>query len=451
MKKFLYILTASTVLLTSSCELVNVLEVEPPNNLVPENVVKDAQSAEDLLNGAYSVFNDQYYYMFTETVPGLLSGSMSRNGFLANSELANNAVTIENNDVANFWKVFYRQIDAANAVIELVPGVPSEQFAPNRKSEILAEAHFLRAMSHFELLRYFGKFYDRSSPLGVILRTEPANFTTRDKGRATVQDTYDLILKDLDMAIANGPAFSKTYYASKTAAKALKARVLLFMGEYAAAAALADEVITESGRKLEATYAGVFDKNINSTEMILMRYTDDVTVTSDRKKFTYGSRHAIASNWLASFMTGDPRAPITFAASNKAILKVNNTTNFSPTYFIRLAEMYLIKAEGLARSGAPLEEAKAPLETVRSRALGLPYISLALTREQLLDEIYREYVQELAFENGSEWFAGIRFDKIMTVKPSVTSPDQFILPIPLSEIQANADLGIADQNPGYNQ
>ena len=451
MKKLLYILTASTVLFTTSCELVNVLEVEPPNNLVPENVVKDAESAENLLNGAYSIFNDQYYYLYTETMPGLLSGSMSRNGFLANTDIANNAVKVDAPDPANYWRAFYQQIDAANAVIKLVPGVPADLFAPNRQNEILAEAHFLRAMGHFELLRYFGQLYDRSSPLGVIIRTEPADFTTRDKVRSSVQDTYAQILHDLDVAILSGPEFSKTYFASKTAAKALKAKVLLFMGEYAAAATLADEVITEGNRTLAPTYAAVFDKNLNSSEIILMRYTDEVSVALDRKKFTYGSRHAIASNWLAGMMTGDPRAAFTFAASNKAVLKVHNANFFSPTYFLRLSEMYLIKAEGLARSGATLAESKAPLEAVRSRALGVPYVSPALTTEELLNEIYKEIVLELAFENGSEWFAGIRFDKIMTVKPQIKSTNQYILPIPLSEIQANAALSLADQNPGYDQ
>src|SRR5690606_4136759 len=133
------------------------------------------------------------------------------------------------------------------------------------------------------------------------------------------------------------------------------------------------------------------------------------------------------------------------------IVKVHNAAFSSPTYYIRLAEMYLIKAEGLARSGAAVDVAKEPLEVVRSRGLGVPYVSQATTIEELLDEIYKEIVVELAFENGSEWFAGIRFDKIMTVKPQITSPDQYILPIPLSEIQANAELTNADQNPGYNQ
>ena len=46
-------------------------------------------------------------------------------------------------------------------------------------------------------------------------------------------------------------------------------------------------------------------------------------------------------------------------------------------------------------------------------------------------------------------FAGIRFDRIMTENPDVTSVDQYILPIPEAEIEANAQLSFQDQNPGY--
>ena len=96
---------------------------------------------------------------------------------------------------------------------------------------------------------------------------------------------------------------------------------------------------------------------------------------------------------------------------------------------------------------AAIDEDKAPLLVVRSRAFGSPHTSAAATMDELLDEIYKEIVKELAFENGSEWFAAIRFNKIMTIKPTVTSQDQFILPIPEAEIQGNALFGV--QNPGY--
>src|SRR5690606_34322717 len=135
MKKLLYILTPIFFLFLSSCQLVGVLDVEPPNNLVPDNVVKDAESAENLLNGVYASFNNQYNYMYTETTPGLLSGSMSRNGFLANIDIANNSILIENADAAAYWKAFYEQIDAANSVIKLIPNVADEGFGGNRKQE----------------------------------------------------------------------------------------------------------------------------------------------------------------------------------------------------------------------------------------------------------------------------------------------------------------------------
>ena len=99
-----------------------------------------------------------------------------------------------------------------------------------------------------------------------------------------------------------------------------------------------------------------------------MRFTDELTVESDRKRFFYGSRHMIAGSWLKSFMGTDPRVATTFSGTNDAILKVYNEDNFRPTYYLRLSEMYLIRAEGLARSGASLSESKAPLEAVRSRA-----------------------------------------------------------------------------------
>ena len=68
-----------------------------------------------------------------------------------------------------------------------------------------------------------------------------------------------------------------------------------------------------------------------------------------------------------------------------------------------------------------------------------------------MDEIYNEIIAELVFENGSEWFAGIRFDKITEVKPTVTSSDKYILPIPLREIESNFAIDFEDQNPGYTQ
>lgn len=444
------ILTIALLVITlGSCKkLTEVIDQDPPNNLVPENVAATADGARNLLNGAYAMLHDQYYYMLLpEVIPGTLSGTMARNGFLVNLQFQDNAVLPELSDVNNSWIAVYKLINQANWVIKLVGELPEGEMSQTEKESILGQARALRAMAHFDALRFWGQFWDMSSEYGIIVRTEPANFTTRHISRSTVAQSYGAVLADLDYAIQNAPNFTKPIYMSKTAAKALKARVLLYKGDYAEAAALADQVINEGTRTLSPTFARVFSDGFNSSEMIFMRATDEVTYTTDRKKFTYGSRHAIASPWFRTFMTGDPRIAATYATTNFAILKVNNVTFFAPTYYIRLAEMYLIKAEGLARSGGSLTDAKAALLAVRSRAFGTPQTSTATTATELLDEIFAEIIKELAFENGSDWFAAIRFDKIMTIKPRVTSEDQYILPIPEAEILGNNLFG--PQNPGY--
>lgn len=445
MKNIISLFFISTLLMSCS-KLVDVVDVDPPNNLVPENVAKTADGGRYLLNGTYAMLHDQYYYMFTEMVPAALTGTATNGGFLLSQQFVDNAVMPNLGDVANIWGAFYKVINHANWTIQLVGQLPSSEMEETEKNALIGQARALRAMAHFDALRYFGHFYDLDSEFGVVIRTEPSDFTNRNKARSSVAETYKLIMDDLDFAIANAPDFSTPIYFSSGSAKALKARVLLFRGEYEEAAALASEVIEQESRSLSPTFGEVFSAGFNAPELLFVRATDAVTYAADRKRFTYTSNHAVAGPFLKTLLEDDPRQSATYAA-NDGMVKVNNSTFYSPTYFIRLAEMYLIKAEGLARSEAPLADAKEPLEILISRAWGVPMASTASSHEELLDEIYFEIIKELCFENGSDWFASIRFGKISEVKPSVTSTEQYILPIPNAEIEANPLFG--DQNPGY--
>lgn len=437
-----------TFLLTGCKKLTNVIDLNPPNNLVPGNVAKTAEGARNLLNGTYAILHEQYYYMqLPEMIPAVLSGTMHRHGFLVNLQYETNEVLPDLSEVNRCWTTLYQLINQANWVIQLVNELPDGEMPDAEKEGIIGQALALRAMGHFDALRFFGQWFDVNSPYGVIIRTKPANFVTRHIKRSTVAEVYNQVLADLDLAITKAPPFAEPIYISKTAAMAFKARVLLYKSDYSEAASVADSVINLATRTLSPTYDKVFSTGFASSEMIFMRATDEITETRDRKKYTYGSRYGIASDWLKTLMTGDPRIATTYNPTNSAVLKVNNSTFFSPTYYIRLAEMYLIKAEGLARSGASLDEAKAPMLIIKSRAYGSPQTSSAVTIPELLDEIFDEYIRELAFENGSELGAGIRFGKIMEMKPTITSPNQYILPIPEAELSGNALFG--EQNPGY--
>lgn len=448
MKRFFIIILAA--FLFSGCsKLTDVLEVTPPNNLTPENVAPNRDGLLKLLNGAYAQLHNQYYYQHIEFVPGALAGTMQRGTGIAFPDLQyqDNNLNATMGNVNNLWSAFYKMINQANWVLKLIERLPAGEITEIEKEEVIAQARGLRGMATFDALRFFGQFYDVSSPYGVLVRTEVVDFTNRHLQRSTVADTYAQIFADLDAAIEKAPDFTKSIYFSKTSAKAFKARAMLYKGEYAAAAQLADEVINDGKRTLSPTFAAVFSSGFASTEMIFMRATDAVTYVADRKKLTYSSGSTFVTPWLKTFMTGDPRAPLSYNATNNYVLKVNNTTFFGPTYFMRLAEMYLIKAEGLVRSGAPLADAKLPLQAVRSRAFGTPQVSSATTSEALLNEIHAEIIKELCFENGSDWFANTRFGKIMGIKPKVTSVNQYILPIPESETLSNTLFG--PQNPGY--
>ncbi len=446
MKKIIiYIFSA---LLFTSCELTDVINQNPPNHLVPENVLQNEGDATALLNGVYSTiisYSSAHYYMYSELIPAGMSGAMSTIGTgSANTQFTTNTLLFDNSNVNSFWIIIYQVINGTNNVIKLVDQMPDNLFELKSKKEIVGEAHFLRAMATFEALRYFGEFYDLGSRYGVILRDEPVNFVTRDKKRSSVQESYTMILDDLDKAIADAPEFSVSYRGSKTAAKALKARVLLFMGRYQEAASVAAEVIADNKRSLESTFANVFNKGLTSSEMILMthRHANSDTEDNNRKRFYAGRT---GTTWLPGYMNGDPRQAVSY--SGTTILKTNHVATYRPTYFLRLAEMYLIRAEALAMSGASLEEIKQPLNVIRLRA-GIG-VSQATTLEAVKNDIFAEYVRELVFENGSEWFAAIRFNKIMQLKPSITSVNQFILPIPENEIIGNGALSNSDQNQGY--
>lgn len=126
------------------------------------------------------------------------------------------------------------------------------------------------------------------------------------------------------------------------------------------------------------------------------------------------------------------------------------------TYVFRYPELYLMKAELLARTNpGDIAGALAPLNEMRARYT-VPKLEpvSATTYQQLMDAIFKEYVVTLFLENETEWFASIRF----TTSEGTTwlkelkgteinyTEDQYCWPIPEDEIKAH-DNPIA-QNPG---
>ncbi|MGY0408585.1 MAG: RagB/SusD family nutrient uptake outer membrane protein, partial [Polaribacter sp.] len=121
------------------------------------------------------------------------------------------------------------------------------------------------------------------------------------------------------------------------------------------------------------------------------------------------------------------------------------------TYYFRYPELYIMKAELLARTGASIVDAIAPINTMHSKRTNpsLPALNPS-TQQELMDMIFKEYFLETFLENGSEFFAALRFGTagkpwIETIKDGkVLQENKICYPIPNAEMLNNQ---LMVQNP----
>lgn len=445
------------------------LNALPPQAKVEGNVIIDQKSAEVAMNGAYSRFaivgvslsvNSTTFSLRHEIYPAMFAGWMQY-GFGQFPEYIN-AVTP--NSSATLWTPKYALLNAANGVIDGVTALADSKFTGTRKKEMLAEARFLRAYGHFGLLSYYGEWYNINSPYGVMLRKEALKLSNGAQPRSNVKDTYDYILQDLDYAIANAADVRPNYYANKTAAKALKMRVLMLRAQandYNNVITLADEIIGNSAYQLEPSLKDLMQtKGLTSKEVIL-GITPFPTQVGKRAGYEFiQSSVYLASPQFRKLLENDPRKSwMLLKATNSPTASIRDSTYMSKyfgakveeSYVFRLTETYLLKAEALVRSGGSITDARTLLKTVMAKAGVTDFsdVDNATSPAQLLIEIYKEYSRNMVAEDGIEWLALLRlpFETVKQLRPTITEQKQYILPIPFTEFQLNPAIG--EQNPGY--
>lgn len=156
------------------------------------------------------------------------------------------------------WYYMYNQIFTCNSVITSVGYEPTEDL--NRF--FLAQATAVRAWNYWNLAQLYQKNYAGSESLlcvPIITDLNQNEASVEGAPRATVQEVYDQILSDLNIAIENltGNSTNPTEVASTQSkrlvslavAYGLRARVYLTMHKYAEAAADAQLAISNfSGR-----------------------------------------------------------------------------------------------------------------------------------------------------------------------------------------------------------
>ncbi len=442
-------------MLTASCELVEVSKIEPVNQLGEDQAITTINQAQSVLYGTYGQIKTFGLHTTSPGLYALLGGTMTpgASGGTSEASFRDNNVDPQNSTLAGVYSQWYKVLNNANHIIEKTAIL---SITDPRKESLIAEAKFIRALAHFYLLRAFGQFYDINSTYGIVLKDKPI-LSADPQPRASVKACYDLIIADLDDAIAKAPSFKSSFYASKQASMALKAKVLLYMKRYSEAATLSAQVIASGPVQLETTYAEIFTKKIVNTKEVLFQTPYDDKNDRNNKAFVFRSSYAPSPAYIAR-MAGDKRATAALITVGTAIRnnKYNGTTFNGQTltadteYFLRLDEIYLIQAEAIVRSNGSIDDALKAINAIRSRA-GMPVITTTI-KADLLELIRIEKILELGAESGEEWFDMVRYAiednfDIKSVKPGVTSKDKYILPIPFNSVELSNRVVI--QNPNY--
>jgi len=460
-----------SLLVLSACK--KELNVYPTTSEVDGRVIVDAQSASTVLNGIYYRFADASvdrnnlpsveWSDLNEGLPSCLAGTLSFGG---SDNWAPSGFDPKAYGADFQWIYGYGIVNAANGFLKNV--APVTAIPATAKKQMIAEAKFLRAFGDTQLLLYYGQFYDVNSKYGIILRDEFVTSGNINLPRSTVGQCYTAIIADLDAAIPDLPALNThIYYANASAAKLLKARLLInrgAAGDYTGVISLTNDIISNGPFVLEDNTKDIFlSKGFSSNEVILgvQPYPNETyKYNNNQYYFQYP-----VTDTLISLLKNDPRnqwvyknaiyyGTVTINSFSKYYSGDPNNIVQTPlseySYAFRLTEAYLLEAEAITLANGDLSTAKTLLKTVEGRngITDFTEVNNANSAAELQVLVVKEEIKNFISENGADWFALRRLPlaAIQTVQPLLKTKDRFLLPIPYAEVTQN---GSMIQNPSY--
>lgn len=225
-----------------------------------ETFFKKPSDYEQALTGAYDLLQTSYLSLWL--------GEIASDNSIAGGESVTDSEGLhqidlmthngENNELKQFWRFLYSGITRVNYIFENKDNIDFEG-----KTEILAQASFLRAYYYSELVKTFGPV-----PLVVNKRigAEELKATTRN----SVESVYAQIEDDLTFAAENLDWTAEQQgRITKGAALALLGKVYLYQEKFAEAAEVLDEVINDGPYDLFGDFASLFRvANENNMESV---------------------------------------------------------------------------------------------------------------------------------------------------------------------------------------
>lgn len=463
-KKILITLCLGVVVTFYGCD--GLLDTEPASSVDPEAAQSSLEGMESLSVSMHSRLRAEARYGRDLMLKGDVLADNTDRHPTTSGRYEGHSVNRHGSHFT-LWASGYNVVNEANYIIAGIDQL--ENVPEDTQNRLLGEAYFMRAYAYHDLVRIFSYEPGREVVVdgrpwdaGAILRTEPTRDVSQadDRPRSTNQETYDLIVADLEEAINYLEGSDRgTYYANYEAALMLMARVQLYLENWEEAADYAAQAMEVTGVTLvdEADYAGIYETHPNP-ESIFEINIDPATETlgSDDALDQYltpdGWFDIIPSQNLLDLYDEDDVRLELYGTSDDGYPYAMKYTGSKGTYtdniaMMRYPELLLIRAEAYAEQDLG-SEAVEDLETLRI-ARGLAAYTTPPTGEDLIDEIMAERRRELAFE-GHRWFDLKRRAMDIPKQGSLPSvrygDDRLLAPIPQAEI---TDFENVVQNPGY--
>lgn len=272
------------VLAETSCK--KWLDEKPINTVTEDQAYKNGADAEGAVAAAFAIFRRALSGLTKDDTP-----STTRNGSWGDYYFWGDARSGDwitpNNDGdwgAGFqnhliqrtelepltnWRLFYRAIEQCNLALEKIPSI-TDNLTDQRKAQLLADARFLRAMSHFYAARIWGDV-----PINLQARN------VQPLGRKPLAEVMKMVVDEVNLALPNlvwenkGTIKESRSRGTKGAALALKAHALMWLKDYQGASDAVKEIINSNNFTLVPInqFRDLFDSG-ESKEVIFEMYYD---------------------------------------------------------------------------------------------------------------------------------------------------------------------------------
>lgn len=442
----------------SSCK--KFLEIEPPlDKFEVGRVFENDETATSAVTGIYSKMAADGFASGDRGSISVLAG-LSADEFISHSALLDgiykNEIPTNDPSISRLWSYGFNYIYVVNSILE---GLPlSTAVSEKTKIQLQGEARFIRAFCYLNMVNLFGD-------VPLILKTDYRDNQSVSKTSKDI--IYSQIIVDLlEAEKLLGPSYitGERLRPNKWAAAALLARVYLYNQRWDDAAKKATEIINQNG-----TYSLVADLNQvfikNSTEAIwqlMPRAGRNTNEAGTLILIATPLNVSLSPNLIAAFTDADDTRKSKWIGQFK---NSSGTYNYPFKYkirpeqvplppvseysmVIRLAEMYLVRAE--ARSKLNLQDlALEDINLIRKRA-GITKGLTGLNQTQNLIEVEKQRRLELFSEWGHRWFdlkrTGLANTVLAPIKGSTWKATDVLYPIPDAETSINGNIA---QNAGY--